>query len=148
MSIRTASAVWNGNLKDGKGIINVESGLFNDASYNFSKRFENEKGTNPEELLAAAHAACFSMALSAALSGAGHNVKSVKTIDKAHLEKSGDGFAITKIEIDCEAEVQGIDEKVFQQLAESTKKGCPVSKALTGVEFVLKASLKGAKVKQ
>jgi osmotically inducible protein OsmC len=146
--VRTANAVWNGNLKEGKGIVNVESGLFKDASYNFSKRFENEKGTNPEELIAAAHAACFSMALSAALSGAGHSVKSIKTTDKAHLEKSGDGFAITKIEVNCEAEVEGIDNKKFQEFAENTKKGCPVSKALTGVEFVLKATLKQASVKQ
>jgi osmotically inducible protein OsmC len=148
MTIRTANAIWNGNLKEGKGLISVESGLFKDVPYNFSKRFENEKGTNPEELLAAAHAACFSMALSAALAGAGHTVKSVKTIDKAHLEKSGDGFAITKIEINCEAEVEGIDNKKFQEFAENTKKGCPVSKALTGVQFVLNATLKQTTVKQ
>jgi lipoyl-dependent peroxiredoxin len=148
MAIRTANAIWNGNLKEGKGLISVESGLFKDVSYNFSKRFENEKGTNPEELLAAAHAACFSMALSAALSGAGHTVKSVKTIDKAHLEKSGDGFAITKIEINCEAEVEGIDNKKFQEFAENTKKGCPVSKALTGIQFILNANLKQTTVKQ
>jgi osmotically inducible protein OsmC len=148
MSIRTASAIWNGNLKDGNGAINVESGLFTNAPYNFAKRFENEKGTNPEELLAAAHAACFSMALSAAISGAGHNVKSIKTTDKAHLVKSGDGFAITKMEVYCEADAEGIDDKVFQQLAESTKNGCPVSKALKGVEFILTATLKQAGVKQ
>lgn len=147
MPIRTANATWNGNLKEGKGLVSVESGLFKEVSYTFSKRFENEKGTNPEELLAAAHAACFSMALSAALSGAGHTVKSVKTVDKAHLEKSGDGFAITKIEINCEAEVEGIDNKKFQEFAENTKKGCPVSKALTGVQFILNASLKQTPLK-
>jgi lipoyl-dependent peroxiredoxin len=142
MPIRTANATWNGDLKTGKGIVSSESGLFKDAAYNFAQRFENAKGTNPEELLGAAHAACFSMALSAGLSGAGFKVKSVKTTDKVHIDKVGDGFSITKIEVTCDAEVEGVDEKKFQEIAEGTKKGCPVSKALTGVEFVLKATLK------
>ncbi|HXA02020.1 MAG TPA: OsmC family protein [Cytophagaceae bacterium] len=142
MPIRTANATWNGDLKTGKGIVSSESGLFKDAAYNFAQRFENAKGTNPEELLGAAHAACFSMALSAGLSGAGFTVKSVKTTDKVHIDKVGDGFTITKIEVTCDAEVVGIDDKKFQEIAENTKKGCPVSKALTGVEFILKATLK------
>jgi osmotically inducible protein OsmC len=142
MPIRIANATWNGDLKTGKGIVSAESGLFKDAAYNFAQRFENAKGTNPEELLGAAHAACFSMALSAGLSGAGFRVKSVKTTDKVHIDKVGDGFTITKIEVTCDAEVEGVDEKKFQEIAENTKKGCPVSKALTGVEFILKATLK------
>jgi lipoyl-dependent peroxiredoxin len=142
MPIRTANATWNGDLKTGKGIVSAESGLFKDAAYNFAQRFEEAKGTNPEELLGAAHAACYSMALSAGLSNAGFKVKSVKTTDKVHVEKVADGFAITKIEVTCDAEVEGVDEKKFQEIAEGTKKGCPVSKALTGVEFILKATLK------
>lgn len=141
MPIRSANATWKGNLKEGKGSVSTESGLVSDADYSFAKRFENEKGTNPEELLGAAHAACYSMALSNALSSDGFTVKSVKTADKVHLDKVANGFAITKIEINCEAEVSGIDEKTFLKFAEDTKKGCPVSKALTGVEFVLNAKL-------
>jgi len=143
MLVRSANAEWKGNLKEGKGSVNTESGLINGADYSFAKRFENEKGTNPEELLGAAHAACFSMALSHALSSDGYTVKSVKTTDKVHLEQVANGFAITKIEVNCEAEVSGIDEKTFLKFAEDTKKGCPVSKALTGVEFILHAKVRG-----
>ena len=142
MPIRSANATWNGNLKEGKGIVSTESGLFTDAAYNFSQRFENQKGTNPEELLGAAHAACYSMALSAGLSGAGYTVVSVQTTDKVHVEKVGDGFTITKIEVNTIAEVQKIDSETFLKFAEETKKACPVSKALTGVEFILTAKLK------
>jgi osmotically inducible protein OsmC len=143
MIVRSANAEWKGNLKEGKGSVSTESGLIKEADYSFAKRFENEKGTNPEELLGAAHAACYSMALSAALSGDGYTVKSIKTYDKVHLEKVTNGFAITKIEVNCEAEVPGIDEKTFLKFAEDTKKGCPVSKALTGVEFILNAKVRG-----
>lgn len=142
MPVRSASAVWNGNLKEGNGEISVESKTFTKVNYSFSKRFENEPGTNPEELVGAAHAACFSMAFAAGLSGAGFTVKSVSTVDKVHINKVGDGFTITKIEVESEAEVPGIDEKKFQEIAEATKKGCPVSKALTGTEIVLTAKLK------
>lgn len=142
--IRTANATWKGNLKEGNGTINSESGVLKEVDYSFAKRFENEKGTNPEELLGAAHAACFSMALSNALSTAGHTVKSVKTTDKVHLEKSADGFAVSRIEIFCEAEVSGIDEKTFLKFAEDTKKGCPISKALASVEMKMEAKLKVA----
>lgn len=142
MPIRKAEATWKGDLKEGKGLVSVESGLFTDSSYDFAKRFENEKGTNPEELLGAAHAACYSMALSNGLASNGFNPTSVKTVDKVHLDKVADGFAITKIEIHCEAEVPGIDNATFQKFAEDTKKGCPVGKALTGVELILKATLK------
>jgi osmotically inducible protein OsmC len=136
---RSANAIWNGDLKKGNGKVSVESGLIKEADYSFTKRFENEPGTNPEELLGAAHAACFSMALSAALSGEGFEVRSIKTTDKVYLDKVADGFAITKIEVFVEGEVAGIDEEKFLQFAEKTKAGCPVSKALAGVEFVLNA---------
>lgn len=146
MLIRTANATWKGNLKEGKGVVSAESGVFTDSPYAFSNRFENEKGTNPEELIGAAHAACFSMAFSNELAKAGHTPKSVKTTDKVYLEKVGDGFTITEIEMFCEAEVPGIDEKTFLKIAEDAKKGCPVARALTGVKFILEAKLKSAKV--
>lgn len=144
MPTRSANATWRGNLKEGKGIVSTESGLIKDADYSFSKRFENEKGTNPEELLGAAHAACFSMALSNGLSSAGHTVKSVKTTAKVHLEKDAKGFTISKIELLCDAEVTGIDEKAFLKIAEETKTDCPISRALASVEMKLDAKLKVA----
>lgn len=145
MPIRSANAIWNGSLKEGKGVISVESGLFKDTSYSFAKRFENEKGTNPEELIAAAHAACFSMALANLLATAGYVPKEVKTTDKAYLEKVGDGFEITKLEIDCKADVPGISEQEFAKWANEAKIGCPVSKALKGVTLVLNAQLASPK---
>ncbi|MCR6642294.1 MAG: OsmC family peroxiredoxin [Sporocytophaga sp.] len=140
--IRTANAAWKGDLKSGTGSINTESGLVKDATYNFARRFENEKGTNPEELLGAAHAACFAMALSHGLASAGFTPVKVNVEDKVKLEKVGDGFSITTIEINCIADVPGISESEFLKFAEDTKKGCPVSKALTGVNFILNAKLK------
>ncbi len=140
--IRTANAAWKGDLKSGTGSINTESGLVKDATYNFARRFENEKGTNPEELLGAAHAACFAMALSHGLASAGYTPVKVNVEDKVKLEKVGDGFSITTIEINCVADVPGISESEFLKFAEDTKKGCPVSKALTGVTFILNAKLK------
>lgn len=139
---RSAHATWEGNLQQGKGVVSVESGIFKDANYSFNKRFGEEAGTNPEELLGAAHAACFSMALSAGLSGAGYTVNSVHTVDKVNLEKVEGGFKISTIEIHCEASVEGVTDEVFQKIAIDTKAGCPISKALTGVEFILKATLK------
>lgn len=139
---RSANAVWEGNLEQGKGIVSVESGLIQNANYSFTKRFGDEAGTNPEELLGAAHAACFSMALSAGLSGAGFKVNSVSTLDKVNLEKVEGGFKVSTIEIHCEASVEGIDNDAFQKIASDTKVGCPISKALTGVEFILNAKLK------
>lgn len=141
MPIRKAEATWKGNLKEGSGKVSAESGVIKDASYTFT-RFTDEKGTNPEEMIGAAHAACFSMALSHGLATAGHNPKSVHTVDKVFLDKVPEGFAITKIEIDCEAEVPGIDNETFQKFAEDAKKGCPVARALTGVKFVMSARLK------
>jgi osmotically inducible protein OsmC len=115
------------------------SGAF-EGAYTFKTRFEEEPGTNPEELIGAAHAGCFSMFLSAVLSKAGYSVKRIHTTAKVHL---GEGPTITKIELDTEAEVPGLDDKTFQEQAEVSKKGCPVSKALAGPEIVLTARLVG-----
>jgi osmotically inducible protein OsmC len=141
MIIKNANAEWNGGLKDGKGSISVESGLFKDAGYSFAKRFGNESGTNPEELIGAAHSACFSMALSAGLDSKGHKPASIKTTAKVHLEKVGEGFGITRIELNCEGKVPGIDNTTFVNFAEDAKKNCPVSKALAGVKIELSARL-------
>lgn len=137
---RTAEAEWKGGLQDGSGHMKFGSGAF-DGAYSFKSRFEQGTGTNPEELIAAAHAGCFSMALSAGLGRAGHPPRRVHTTAKATLEKVEGGFAITRIALVTEAEVPGIDEKTFQEQAEGAKKGCPVSKALAGVNISLSAKL-------
>ncbi|MGB3565507.1 MAG: OsmC family protein [Thermoanaerobaculia bacterium] len=142
MPVRSASAVWNGSLKEGNGTMKMASGAY-EGSYSFGSRFQEDTGTNPEELIAAAHAGCFSMALSAGLGKAGHEVTRVATTAKAHLEKVGEGFQITRIHLTTEAEVPGIDEAEFQDQAEGAKKNCPVSQALAGVEIVLDAKLVG-----
>src|SRR6188474_858402 len=133
---RKASAVWQGNLKAGKGTISTDSGVLSNTQYSFSTRFENGVGTNPEELIAAAHAGCFSMALSAELGKAGHEVESVETEAIVHLDKVDDGFAIKRIELRTQATVPGIDDAAFQEIAEGAKKGCPVSQALAAVESI------------
>jgi osmotically inducible protein OsmC len=143
MAMRNAGAVWKGDLKGGQGTVKLGSGAF-EGSYSFPSRFENGRGTNPEELLGAAHAACFSMALSAGLSAAGHVPTSVHTTAKVHLDRGGDGFAITRIELDTEAEVPGLGEAAFRQQADSAKKNCPISKALAGTQIMLTARLVGA----
>jgi osmotically inducible protein OsmC len=112
-----------------------------EGKYSFPSRFESGQGTNPEELIAAAHAGCYSMALSATLGKAGFNPTRVATTAKVHLEKVGDGFSITKIEIVTEAQIPGIDNATFQTNAEAAKKGCPVSKALAATEITLQARL-------
>jgi osmotically inducible protein OsmC len=140
MPLRKAEAEWKGTLREGKGQIKVESGTF-DAQYSFGTRFENGKGTNPEELIGAAHAGCFSMALAAGLERAGKPAKRVHTVASVRLDKVGDAFSITKIDLDCDAEVPGIDDTGFQQQARAAKENCPVSKALKGVEISLKARL-------
>ncbi len=142
MPVRTANAEWRGNLKEGTGTISTETGTLKNVAYNFVSRFEQGDQTNPEELLGAAHAACFSMALAGSLSGEGYKVNSIKTEDKVSIARVEDGFKITKIEISTTGDVNGIDEKKFNEFAEKSKKGCPVSKALTGTEFVLTAKLK------
>ncbi len=141
MPVRKADAEWNGDLKSGKGRISVESTLFSNAAYSFGTRFENEKGTNPEELIAAAHAGCFSMALSAGLAKAGFPPKRVHTTAAVRLDKVGEGFGITKIDLTCQAEVPGIDDARFQQEANGAKSNCPVSKALSAVQISLDAKL-------
>ncbi|MDP4116132.1 MAG: OsmC family protein [Bacteroidota bacterium] len=141
MPIRKANAQWNGDLLKGNGTISTETGVLNNTQFNFSSRFEEGKGTNPEELIGAAHAGCYSMALSAGLSGGGFKVNWVKTSDTVHIDKVDGGFAITAIDINCEANVEGISKEDFLKAAEDTKAGCPVSKALTGVKFNLNAKL-------
>ena len=142
MPVRSASAVWNGTLKDGNGTMKMASGAY-EGAYSFGSRFQEETGTNPEELIAAAHAGCFSMALSAGLGKSGFNATRVATSARAHLEKVGEGFQITRIELTTEAEVPGLDEATFQQHATGAKENCPVSKALAGVEISLDAKLVG-----
>ena len=138
--IRHAEAEWNGGLKSGKGHLKVETGTI-DAPYSFRSRFGDGTETNPEELLGAAHAACFSMALSAMLEGAGHPPSSVKTKASVHLNQVGGGWAIETIELDTVGVVPGIDAAKFQELANNAKAGCPVSKALAGAKITLKATL-------
>ena len=141
MPVRKGSAQWQGDLKNGKGTLSTESGVLNNIAYNFTSRFEEGDLTNPEEILGAAHSACFTMALANNLSNDGFKVNSIKTEDKVHLNKLEEGFKITKIEINCEADIDDVDDSKFQEHANNTKSSCPVSKALTGVEFVLNAKL-------
>ena len=138
--IRTSKAQWNGSLKDGKGTVSLGSGAY-DGQYSFSSRFESGTGTNPEELLGAAHAACFSMALSAGLGGAGFKPQRVSTTAKVTVEKVGEGFKITRIQLNTEASVPNIDPGKFQEIAKATKTGCPVSQALASVPTELDAKL-------
>lgn len=142
MPSRKAEAEWNGTLREGNGQFKVGSGKVSGA-YSFPTRFEDAPGTNPEELIGAAHASCFSMALSAGLTKAGHKPKRIHTTATVHLEKVGEGFGITRIDLDTTGEVPGIDAATFQQQAEGAKANCPVSKALGGVNITLKATLKG-----
>ena len=140
MPVRKAEAEWRGTLREGKGTIKSESGAVN-GQYSFGTRFENGVGTNPEELIGAAHAGCFSMALSAGLEKAGKPAKRVHTTAAVRLDKVGEGFGITKIDLTCEAEVPGMDDAGFQQAAKAAKENCPVSKALAGVQISLTARL-------
>src|ERR1700726_2492473 len=127
---RTASAVWNGSLKEGKGTITTQSGVLSDAPYSFVTRFENGKGTNPEELIAAAHAGCFTMALSAQLGTAGITPESLETTASLTLDKLDAGWSITKIHLDVAARIPGVDKAAFDKAAENAKAGCPVSRLL------------------
>ncbi len=140
MALRTANAVWNGTLKEGKGRMTFGSGAF-DGAYSFSSRFEEGTGTNPEELLGAAHAGCFSMAFSGGLTRAGFTPTSIATKASVRLEKVGEGFKITTIELKTEGKVPGIDRAKFIEIAEGAKKNCPVSQALAGVSITLDATL-------
>jgi osmotically inducible protein OsmC len=127
---RNASAVWTGGLKDGKGTISTDSGVLADTQYSFGTRFEDGKGTNPEELIAAAHAGCFSMALSGQLGAAGMTAERIDTTASVTLEKLDAGFAITAIHLTVKAKIPGADSAAFQTAANNAKAGCPVSKVL------------------
>jgi lipoyl-dependent peroxiredoxin len=140
MMQRKASAEWRGGLRDGKGTINTQSGVLENTQYSFSTRFEEGKGTNPEELIAAAHAGCFAMALSLVLSEYGYTAESLKASATVSLEKVGEGFSITKSHLDLVARIPGADEAKFQEAANKAKENCPVSKVLKA-ELSLNARL-------
>src|SRR6266540_1961473 len=142
MPARTATARWEGGLQQGKGTVRLGSGAF-EGQYSFSSRFEEGTGTNPEELIGAAHAGCFSMALSAGLERGGHAPTSVDTTARVHLERAESGFRISRIELSTTAAVPGIDDAAFQDQAAAAKANCPVSQALAGVDIQLDARLVG-----
>jgi osmotically inducible protein OsmC len=137
MAVRNAEAVWQGTLREGGGTLKLGSGVY-EGPYTYASRFEDAPGTNPEELIGAAHAGCYSMFLSAVLSRAGFTPTRIHTTAKVHLEA---GPTITKIELDCEATVPNIDEKTFTESAANAKQNCPVSKALASVDIQLNARL-------
>jgi osmotically inducible protein OsmC len=139
---RTGSAVWQGGIRDGKGTVSTESGVLEGAQYSFSTRFEEGKGTNPEELLAAAHAGCFSMALSKQLNDAGFTADSINTTAAVRLEKTDSGFSITKVHLDVTARVPGADAAAFETAANNAKAGCPVSR-LFNAEITMETKLEG-----
>jgi osmotically inducible protein OsmC len=141
MVVRASTAKWHGRVQDGKGTVSLGSGAF-EGPYSFGSRFEEEAGTNPEELLAAAHAGCFTMALSLLLTKAGYTPGQIETEAKVHIDRIGDGFAITRIELVTEAEVPGLDAPAFSVHSQAAKRDCPVSKALAGVDISLTASLR------
>lgn len=140
MAVRKANAQWQGGLKEGTGNLSLGSGAY-EGSYSFQSRFEDGSGTNPEELIAAAHAGCFSMALSAELEKTGYQPESVKTEAHVHLVQDGEGFSINKIDLVSEAKIPDISEEDFQQQAQGAKENCPVSKVLAGAEITLDAKL-------
>lgn len=140
MPVRSADARWEGPLQSGQGTMRLAGGAY-EGPYSFNSRFEEGAGTNPEELIAAAHAGCFSMALSAGLGRAGHEPVSVQTTAKVHLERGESGFRIPRIELVTEAQVPGIDEAAFQEVARTAKENCPVSQVLAGAEITLEAKL-------
>jgi osmotically inducible protein OsmC len=137
---RKASAVWNGSIKEGKGRISTDSGVLSDTQYSFSTRFEDGHGTNPEELIAAAHAGCFSMALSGQLTTAGHAPEAINTTATVTMEKTDAGFTITKVHLDVTASVPGIDHAGFTTAANNAKAGCPISRVLNA-EITMTATL-------
>ncbi|HKS10683.1 MAG TPA: OsmC family protein [Pyrinomonadaceae bacterium] len=143
MPTRKAEAEWKGNLREGAGRLKLGSGVF-EGPYSFKSRFEEEAATNPEELIGAAHAGCLTMAMTAAMSRDGITATRIHTEARVTLEKVGDAFSITRIDLDTEAEVPGIDDAAFQKYATGAKEGCPVSKALAGTEIHLNAKLVNA----
>ena len=140
---RKAEADWNGGIIDGNGKVKLGSGAF-EGAYSFKSRFSEDEqtATNPEELIAAAHAGCYTMALSGNLGRAGYSPKNIHTTATVKIEKKGDGFVIPNIDLETEADVDGIEDDEFQKIAEETKKTCPVSQVLSGAEISLKATLK------
>ena len=143
MAVRTASAEWVGALQDGSGKMALGSGAF-EGQFSYKSRFEEGAGTNPEELIGAAHAGCFSMAFANTLATAGHDPQRVETSARVHLEPQDGGPSITRIELETEAEVPGIDEEELQQHAQTAKDNCPISKALASVDISVDARLRGA----
>ena len=127
---RKGSAVWRGGLRDGQGAVSTESGVLSDTQYSFSTRFENGAGTNPEELIAAAHAGCFSMALSGQLGNAGLKAESIETTATVTMEKTEAGFTVTEVHLDTNARVPGASQEAFEKAANAAKAGCPISRLL------------------
>jgi len=142
MPRRNADARWEGSLQEGRGTMRMASGAY-EGPYSFQSRFEEGDGTNPEELIAAAHAGCFSMAFAGDLGAAGHEPESVETTATVQVDKVDDGFKITLIELECKARVPGIEADEFERVAEGAKVGCPVSQALAATEITLHAELLG-----
>jgi osmotically inducible protein OsmC len=142
MAVRTANARWDGALQDGSGTMALGSGAF-EGQFSYASRFEEGTGTNPEELIGAAHAGCFSMAFANTLATAGHDPQRIQTTARVHLVPAEEGPSITQIELQTEGEVPSIEPDEFQQLAETAKENCPVSKALAGVDISLEATLSG-----
>ena len=140
MTTRTSEAQWEGTLEDGKGRFWTGSGEVSGV-YSFGTRFEEQEGTNPEELIGAAQASCFSMALAGDLEKAGHRPESVRTVARVNLQKGEAGYEITGVDLDSQVQVSGIDEAEFQRIAEGTRTGCPVSRALAAVPITLQAAL-------
>lgn len=138
---RSANAVWHGGLKDGKGTLSTQSGTLKEAQYSFSTRFENGVGTNPEELIAAAHAGCFTMALSAQLTDAKMVPDTLETTAVVTMEKTDDGPTVTKIHLTTKAKVPGAEKEKFDELAKKAKEGCPISRLLKAAEITLDAQL-------
>lgn len=139
---RTAEAVWHGEIRSGNGEISSTSGVLSNTPYSFATRFEQADGTNPEELIAAAHAACFSMAFAGTLGRKGHKPERIQTRAICHLIPQPGGFKITKMELHTQGQVEGVDEETFKQIADEAEKGCPVSNALRGgIEIEVNASL-------
>jgi osmotically inducible protein OsmC len=137
---RNGSAIWKGDLKSGQGTVSTESGVLSDTQYSFKTRFEEGKGTNPEELIAAAHAGCFSMALSSELGKLGVTAESIRTTATLSFEKTDAGFTITSVHLDLKAKIPGADKETFEKAADNAKKGCPVSRVLNA-EITLDAIL-------
>jgi osmotically inducible protein OsmC len=141
MPVRTAEAIWQRSLQDGSGTMRLGSGAF-EGSYSFKSRMEDGPGTNPEELIGAAQAGCFSMAFANGLSQAGHKPQQIRTLASVHFDKGDKGWGISRIELKTEGNVPGIDEATFKRLAEDAKQNCPVSKALAATPITMQATLK------